>query len=109
MIRQNKKAALLQFLFGSQESIAPTEIQKYLKDKIESLESQVFSLQQRVSHLENQNLEKDMKANMLSEAPKTTVKASSNTDSTVALKKGPSSLGNDSEVRDSTSRGKDME
>jgi len=53
IIRQNKKAALQEFLFGSQESIAPTEIQNDLKDKIESLENQVFSLQQRVIHLEN--------------------------------------------------------
>ena len=52
IIRQNKKAALQEFLFGSQESIASTEIQNDLKDKIESLENQVNSLQQKVIQLE---------------------------------------------------------
>lgn len=52
IIRQNKKAALQKFLFGSQESIPPTDIQKDLKDKIESLENQVFSLQRRIVDLE---------------------------------------------------------
>jgi hypothetical protein len=52
IIRQNKKAALQEFLFGSQESIASTEIQNDLKDKIESLENQVDSLQQKVIQLE---------------------------------------------------------
>ncbi len=51
-IRQNKKVALQEFLFGSQESIASTEIQNDLKDKIESLENQVNSLQQKVIQLE---------------------------------------------------------
>ena len=48
IIRQNKKAALQEFLFGSQKSIASTEIQNDLKDKIESLENQVNSLQEKV-------------------------------------------------------------
>ena len=48
IIRQNKKAALQEFLFGSQA----TEIQNDLKDKIESLENQVNSLQQKVIQLE---------------------------------------------------------
>ena len=52
IIRQNKKAALQEFLFGLQESIASTEIQNNLKDKIESLENQVNSLQQKVIQLE---------------------------------------------------------
>ena len=52
IIRQNKKLALQEFLFGSQESIASTEIQNDLKDKIESLENQVNSLQQKVIQLE---------------------------------------------------------
>ena len=57
IIRQNKKAALEEFLFGSQED---------LKDKIESLENQVNSLQERVFELENQNLEIIRKLNILS-------------------------------------------
>ena len=52
IIRQNKKAALQEFLFGLQESITSTEIQNDLKDKIESLENQVNSLQQKVIQLE---------------------------------------------------------
>jgi len=48
IIRQNKKDALQEFLFGSQA----TEIQNDLKDKIESLENQVNSLQQKVIQLE---------------------------------------------------------
>ena len=52
ILRQNKKAALQEFLFGSQESIASTEIQNDLKDKIESLENQVNSLQDRIRDLE---------------------------------------------------------
>ena len=52
IIRQNKKAAIQEFLFGSQESIPPTDVQKDLKNKIESLENQVFSLQGRIVDLE---------------------------------------------------------
>ena len=52
IIRQNKKAALQEFLFGSQESIAPTETQNHLKEKIQSLETQVSSFQQKVIDLE---------------------------------------------------------
>ena len=52
IIRQNKKAALQEFLFGSQDSIAAPEIQNHLNEKIESLENQVNSLQDRISELE---------------------------------------------------------
>ena len=51
-IRQNKKTALQEFLFGSQESIASTERQNDLKDKIETLQNQFNSLQQKVIQLE---------------------------------------------------------
>ena len=51
-IRQNKKVALQEFLFGSQESIASTKIQNDLKDKTENLENQVNFLQQKVIQLE---------------------------------------------------------
>ena len=52
-IQQNKKAALQEFLFGSQESSPSTEIQNDLKDKITSLQNQLNSLQQRIIQLEN--------------------------------------------------------
>ena len=54
ILRQNKKTVLLEFLFGSQESIASTEVQNDLKDKIESLENQVNSLQHKIIELENE-------------------------------------------------------
>lgn len=56
IIRQNKKEALQEFLFGSQGSIANTDPTKGLEEKIQSLQNQLNSLQQRVVHLENQNL-----------------------------------------------------
>lgn len=56
IVRQNKKEALQEFLFGSQGSIANTDPTKGLEEKIQSLQNQLNSLQQRVVHLENQNL-----------------------------------------------------
>jgi hypothetical protein len=71
IIRQNKKAALQEFLFGSQESIASTEIQNDLKDKIKSLQNQVDSLQQKIIQLEqNPNILRETNLNVFSEAPK---------------------------------------
>jgi len=52
VIQQNKKGALLEFLFGSQELIAPTATQNDLKEKIKNLETQVSSLQHKVIELE---------------------------------------------------------
>ena len=52
IIRQNKKAALQEFLFGSQDSIAAPETQNCLNEKIETLQNQVNSLQDRIRDLE---------------------------------------------------------
>ena len=41
IIRQNKKAGLHEFLFGSQDSIPTTETQNDLNEKIETLQIQV--------------------------------------------------------------------
>ena len=58
ILRQNKKIALLQFLFGSQDSIAEPDTQNHLNDKIERLQNQVNFLQQKIIQLEqNQTLE----------------------------------------------------
>ena len=70
IIRQNQKGALLEFLFGSQDSLAASETQNHLNEKIETLQNQVNSLQERVIHLENQNLEMKGNPNTLSEAYK---------------------------------------
>ena len=52
ILRQNKKIVLLQFLFGSQDSIAGLETQNHLNEKIETLQNQVNSLQDRIRDLE---------------------------------------------------------
>ena len=52
IIRQNKKAALQEFLFGSQDSIPAPETQNHLNEKIETLQNQANSLQDRIRDLE---------------------------------------------------------
>jgi hypothetical protein len=49
ILRQNKKIVLLQFLFGSQDSIAEPETQNHVNEKIEALQNQVNSLQRQNS------------------------------------------------------------
>lgn len=66
ILRQNKKAVLLEFLFGSQDSIAGPETKNHLNDKIERLQNQVNSLQNRIVQLENQNSDRERNLNMLS-------------------------------------------
>ena len=66
ILRQNKKIALLQFLFGSQGSTLQTHLTKELEEKIQIFKNQIASLQERVIHLENQNLVMEGKLNMLS-------------------------------------------
>jgi hypothetical protein len=61
--------SLLEFLFGSQGSIAETDPTKELEKKIQILQNQVNSLQQRVTKLENQKSERseqEENLNMLS-------------------------------------------
>jgi hypothetical protein len=54
IIRQNKKSAFQEFLFGSQDSIAVIEPEKDFEAKIENLQQQVDSLQEKVMNLEIQ-------------------------------------------------------
>jgi len=56
IIRQNKKIVLLQFLFGSQDSIAEPDTQNHLNEKIERLQNQVNFLQQKVIQLEQNQI-----------------------------------------------------
>ena len=56
ILRQNKKIALLQFLFGSQDSIAEPDTQNHLNEKIERLQNQVNFLQQKVIQLEQNQI-----------------------------------------------------
>ena len=68
IIRQNKKGALLEFLFGKAEvNQDQTDLCfPHLEDQIQRLQNQVNSLQERLSHLENQNLETQRNLNILS-------------------------------------------
>ena len=108
IIRQNKKAALQEFLFGSQDSIAAIESEKDFEAKIENLQQQVDSLQEKVMNLESQtNHLKDALIGT-SDAPEET-KISQQGDYTLKSEQGPYLPENESEVRDSTYRGKEME
>ena len=109
ILKQNKKEVLLQFLFGSQ--IFQIN-QSDLKDKIQSLESQLSSLQQKVLNLEAKLMRFEQNSKYpLSEPsrPRESSKTSQQGDSTLKSEKAPYLTENGSEVRDSTSRGKDME
>ena len=53
IIRQNKKGALHEFLFGSRDSLAALETQNYLNEKMETLQNQVNFLQQKMNFLES--------------------------------------------------------
>ena len=71
IIRQNKKGALLEFLFGP--SIGPESAYKgsnsTLEEKIENLQQQVDSLQEKVMNLElkNKNLKYDLSGTRIDE------------------------------------------
>jgi len=69
ILRQNKKAVLLQFLFGRGYSYPPSS--SYLEDQIQTLKNQVDSLQQKIIQLEhNQNILRETNLNVFSELPK---------------------------------------
>jgi len=75
IIRQNQRGAVLQeFLFGSQDeklgSTPQTHLTKELEEKIQIFENQIASLQERVIHLENQNLVRGGDRNVGSETSK---------------------------------------
>jgi hypothetical protein len=52
ILRQNKKIVLLEFLFGSQDSIAAPETQNHWNEKFETLQNQANFLQQKIIDLE---------------------------------------------------------
>ena len=78
IIRQNKKGALFDFLFGLQGSIAETDPTqefkafKEMEEKIQRLQNEVDFLKQKLKNLENtlESQTLDVKSNMLSEGPK---------------------------------------
>lgn len=57
ILRQNKKGAFLEFLFGSQDdrigSIPTSNPTKALEEMIQNLQNQVNSLQERITELKN--------------------------------------------------------
>ena len=118
IIRQNQKAALLEFLFGKAElnqdqilGLIP-----HLQDQMKALNNQVDSLQQKIIQLESK-LENPKYALSEPSQPLEWSKTIQQGDSTLEGKKAPYLRENDpkrssavlSEIRDSTSRGKDME
>lgn len=79
-----------------------------MKDKIESLENQVNSLQDRIRDLETPRDNSKYPQKGTLEAPDGT-KIIQQGDSTLEVEKGPSLPENDSEVRNPTSQRKGME
>lgn len=51
IIRQNKKRAFHKFLFGSQDSLATSETQNHLNEKIETLQNQEVQIKMAISEL----------------------------------------------------------
>jgi len=109
IIRQSKKAALLEFLFGkaqvNQDQILG--LIPHLQDQIQTLQSQMDSLQQKIIQLESklENPKYALRGTLQAPDDPKTIQQSG----FLEVKKGPYLPENDSEVRDSTSRGKDME
>lgn len=63
IIRQNKKVALINFLFLTSE----LEVRQNFESTLKSLQNQVDSLQKRLIHLENQILIKEEDTKILSD------------------------------------------
>ena len=120
IIRQNQKGALLEFLFGKYdnnksliEGSSPTF--QEMDHKIQNLQNQINSLQQKVIHLET-NLENSNYAISDNIDAPDTMKSIQLGDSTSKYKKGLYSAENDpkrsavfSEIRNPTSQRKEME
>ena len=76
IIRQNKKAALQEFLFGKDEvnkdqTLGSNLAFQQMEKKIQNLQSQLQSLQQKIMQLEhNKNILRKTNLNVFSEAPK---------------------------------------
>jgi hypothetical protein len=76
-----RKAALQEFLFGSQKISSNNDVDikkkfKALENKVNSLAEQVPRLQERIIHLENQTLIKDVNPNTRVEGTKSSFKES---------------------------------
>ena len=97
IIRQNKKAALQEFLFGSQDSIVAPETQNHLNEKIETLQNQVNSLQDRIRDLET-TLENSKYALSRTLKASEATKIIQQDDSTLKDKKGSYLTQNDSTI-----------
>ena len=108
ILRQNKKIVLLQFLFGSQDSIAEPETQNHVNEKIEALQNQVNSLQDRIRDLETTR-DNSKYALSRTRMDEKTPFTSQQGNSTLEVKKGPYLPENDSEVRNPTYQRKGME
>jgi uncharacterized protein YlxW (UPF0749 family) len=117
IIRQNKKGALLEFLFGYTEASNSTyrSSSPGLDAKIQILQNQVNSLQDRISDLET-TLENSKYAFSEPSQPLESSKTIQQNNSTLEGKKAPYLRENDpkrfhvlSEIKDPTSRGKDIE
>ena len=109
ILRQNKKEVLLQFLFGRVYSYQDSTPHSDIIEMIQNLQTQVNSLQQKIIELEkNQSLNSlsgtrmDEKTFFETPIGNYTLKSEHRPQSTNLLE-------DDSEVRDPTSRAKDME
>nr|WPV76506.1 hypothetical protein [Naviculales sp.] len=125
IIRQNKKAALQEFLFGKDavnkdQTLGSNLAFQQMEKKIQNLQSQLQSLQQKIMQLEhNKNILRKTNLNVFSEAPKSPKIDSLTLEqgySTLKRKKAPYLPENDpkrsaplSEVRNTTYQRKGME
>ena len=111
IIRQNKKAALQEFLFGyeSAKSNSSQGSNPQIEEMIKTLQNQVNSLQDRISDLETTLENSKYALSGTLDAPDGTKIIQQGDYSTLEVKKGPSLPENESEVRDPTSQRKGME
>ena len=110
IIRQNKKSALQEFLFGKDQDNKsinqdPNPRIKILEDQIQSLQNQINFLQDRICDLETNS--KYALKGTLDESDE--IKTIQQGNSTLEVKKGPYLPENDSEVRNPTYQRKGME
>ena len=73
ILRQNKKAVLLEFLFRNTEGKGDGSLDlhtqvKILEDQIDKIQNKLNYLQERIIHLENKNIEMEAHLNVLLEA-----------------------------------------
>ena len=100
ILRQNKKIVLLQFLFGTEYSYPPSG--SYLEDQIQTLKSQVNSLQQRIIQLENNQNNQTLLKEQIQKALRGALKdpESTKTKLAVEVEKGPNLIENENKTED---------